>query len=281
VLAESSRSIPTPRGLKKEPMSSLFYSAAWTECGCFLGCSHEHKTTGEANSCIPCAGGYVVAVEDGVMRSLTAEEESEFQRVHYAARIETPVVQEEAADDPRYAVMIRIRVGDRWIWTTWMLYAMYAEAAAHAREGNKVVRFRSAEYVALRKQTEAASPLVIKAPRESIPPQCEGETFVEFVNRFLKAYSFDQPAEPHSDKKHGSVDPAGIIPIGTREDGSLTSESDEHTSIIETPSYFAHLILSRLSQSEMEKLRGMRNEDIAALLKVLAIRFLRSKSRCQ
>jgi len=68
-------------------MSSLLYSAAWTECGCFLGCSHEHKTIGEADSCIPCAGGYIFAVENGAMRSLTVEEESEFQRVHYAPHI--------------------------------------------------------------------------------------------------------------------------------------------------------------------------------------------------
>jgi hypothetical protein len=163
-----------------------------------------------------------------------------------------------------------------------MCYATYAEAAAHARKGNQVVRFRSAEYVALRKQTEAASPLFIKATRESIPPQGEAETFVEFVNRFLSAYGFDQPAEPHSDEKHGLVDPAGLIPIGGREDGILISEFDEHTSIIETPTYFARLILSRLSQSEIGKLGRMRDEDIVALLKALAIRFLilRPKGRC-
>jgi len=60
-------------------MTYMSYSAAWTECGCFLSCWHEHKTVVEAASCIPCAGGYVVGVENGDMRSLTAEEESEFQ----------------------------------------------------------------------------------------------------------------------------------------------------------------------------------------------------------
>ena len=34
----------------------------------------------EAASCIPCAGGYVVAVENGARRSLTAAEEYAFQR---------------------------------------------------------------------------------------------------------------------------------------------------------------------------------------------------------
>ena len=27
----------------------MHYSAAWTESGCLLGCSHEHETIGEAN----------------------------------------------------------------------------------------------------------------------------------------------------------------------------------------------------------------------------------------
>jgi hypothetical protein len=51
-------------------MTSIYYSAAWTDSGFLLGCSHQHKTVTEATSCIPCAGGYVVAVENGVMRSL-------------------------------------------------------------------------------------------------------------------------------------------------------------------------------------------------------------------
>jgi hypothetical protein len=63
----------------------MYYSAAWTECGLLLGCSHEHETIVEADSCIPCASGYVVAVENGVMRSLTAEEETEWQRVNASA----------------------------------------------------------------------------------------------------------------------------------------------------------------------------------------------------
>ena len=56
-------------------MKSTYYSAAWTDSGFLLGCSHEHETILEADSCIACAGGYVVGVENGVMRSLTAEEE--------------------------------------------------------------------------------------------------------------------------------------------------------------------------------------------------------------
>jgi hypothetical protein len=171
-------------------MSSMYYFAAWTDSGFLLGCSHEHETIAKADACIPCAGGYVVAVENGVMRSLTAEEESEFQRAHCAHRSDNPAVktrpvapEEAAASDSDYAVMTRIRVGDRWNWTTWMRFGTYAEGAAHAREGNKVVRFRSLEWAALRQQTEAGSPIVMNTPHENLPSRGEGETFIEFVLR--------------------------------------------------------------------------------------------------
>jgi hypothetical protein len=229
----------------------MYYSAAWTECGCFIGCSHEHKTVMEAKSCIPCAGGYVVGVENGAMRSLTAEEESEFQcavpshSTHNPAVETTPVAPAEAAvSDPGFAVMIRIRVGDRWTWTTWIRFETYAEAAAHVREGNKVVRFRSPEWAALRQQTEADSPLVINAPRESIPPRGEGETFVEFVLRLLDAYGFDQHAEPISDAKHGLI----------------------NTDVLDS-------VLNRLDESEVSELERMYAEDKHALLEALGNRF--------
>lgn len=186
----------------------MYYSAAWTECGCLISCWHEHKTVVEAASCIPCAGGYVVGVENGAMRSLTAEEESEFQCAVSSHSTDNPAVEttpaapaEAAVSDSGYAVMTRIRVCDGWTWTTWMRFETYAEAAAHARDGNKVVRFRSPEWAALRQQTEAASPLVINAPRESIPPWGEGETLLEFVLRFLSAYGFAQHAEPISERE--------------------------------------------------------------------------------
>jgi hypothetical protein len=70
----------------------VFYAAAWTDSGFLLGCSHEHETIADADSCIPCAGGYVVGGENDVMRSLTPEEEAEFQRVHYARRTDNPPV---------------------------------------------------------------------------------------------------------------------------------------------------------------------------------------------
>jgi hypothetical protein len=56
----------------------MHYFAAWTECGCLIGCPHEHKTVPEAVPCIRRAGGYLVAVENGAMRCLNAAEESSF-----------------------------------------------------------------------------------------------------------------------------------------------------------------------------------------------------------
>ena len=196
------------------------------------------------------------------MRSLTAEEEAEFQRVHYAPRTDEPPLDatqaaqpaEAGVSDPGYAVMIRIRVGDRWTWTTWMRFETYAEAAAHAREGNKVVRFRSPEWAALRQQTEAASPLVTNAPQESILPRGEGETFVEFVLRLLDAFGLNQHAEAISDVKLGLI----------------------NTDMI-------NLVLSRLSESETSELERMYAEDNHALVEVLGNRLrtvLKPKGEC-
>jgi hypothetical protein len=178
----------------------MCYSAAWTECGCLISCSHEHKTVAEAASCIASPGCYVIGVENGAVRSLTAGEESEFECAfpcHLSdgpALETTPVAPERAAlSDPDYAVMTRIRLGDRWTWTTWMRFETYAEAAAHAREGDKVVRFRSREWAALRQQTEAALPRVRDMSHESLPPRGERETLVEFVLRFLEFQTQKQP----------------------------------------------------------------------------------------
>jgi hypothetical protein len=198
-------------------MKSIYYSAAWTDSGFLLGCSHEHETIVEANSCISSAGGYVVGVENGVMRSLTEEEESEFQRAHHAPRTDNPVPEttvpvaaEKASRDPRYAVMTPIWVADHWTWTTWMCFDTYAQAVAHGRKGNKVVRFRSPAWAALKQQEWVEQPQQIEAapqPRETQISRIEGETFFEFVLRILDAYGLDQYAEPLAEGKHEPVDP--------------------------------------------------------------------------
>lgn len=61
-------------------MPSLYYIAAWTDSGCFSGCDHEHKTIASAVACIPCAGGYIVAVQENNYRELNRNEEIEFQQ---------------------------------------------------------------------------------------------------------------------------------------------------------------------------------------------------------
>jgi hypothetical protein len=127
------------------------------------------------------------------MRSLTAEEESEFECAFPCNSTDNPAVETTpaapegaAVSDPDYAVMTRIRLVDRWTWTTWMRFETYAEAAAHARESDKVVRFRSPEWAALRHQTEAALTRVGDVSHGSLSPRGEGETLVEFVLRFLE-----------------------------------------------------------------------------------------------
>ena len=60
-----------------------YYFAAWTDSGCLLGCDHQHATVISAVACIATAGGYVIAVEKGVLRELNYKEEMEFQLAKY------------------------------------------------------------------------------------------------------------------------------------------------------------------------------------------------------
>jgi hypothetical protein len=70
-------------------MTSIRYTVGWDDSGCLLSCWHEHPTISEAAECINCAGAYVLAIENGVLRSLTADEQREFQQVNHAP-IDTP-----------------------------------------------------------------------------------------------------------------------------------------------------------------------------------------------
>jgi hypothetical protein len=162
-----------------------------------------------------------------------------------------------------YAVMTRIWVVDHWTWATWMCFDTCAQAVAHAREGDKIVRFASAEWTTLKHQESAAQPEqsdtaspVHSTGRPTLPSRAEGEPFVDFVLRFLN-----------------TLDPAGVLPLEGEEDNRSTSESDEQTSKIETPSYVARSILSRLSKSEIGKLDRMLDEDLPALRDALRGRF--------
>jgi len=248
-------------------MKSTYYSAAWTDSGCLFACGHEHATLTEAVTCIPCAGGYVVGIENGVMRSLGPKEKSEFQAVIQdhstkpAPHTTVPAASGEQANrDSGYAVMTPIRVVDHWTWGTWMCFENYAQAVAHARTGDTVVRFASEEWAELKpqkwaeqpQQTDATPAIYMSPARETLPSRVDGEPLVEFVLRLLSA-----------------LDPAGPMPIEGQKDDSSTSESDSHASMIETPTYIARLILSRLSELEIGKLESMRETDLLALLKAL------------
>jgi hypothetical protein len=125
---------------------------------------------------------------------------------------------------------------------------------AHAREGNKVVRFRSPEWTELRRHSEPASPIVIKAPRNGAPPRREGETLLELVLRFLSAYGFLPHTEPISD-----------VP-----NSLLNGERDSS--------------LSRPGESEIRELERMYAEDRHALPEALGNRSLsvrEPKSECR
>ena len=66
----------------------MHYFAAWTDSGFLLGCEHEHATVISAVACITNAGGYVIAVENGLMRELNEAEEKEFQNALYGGVVE-------------------------------------------------------------------------------------------------------------------------------------------------------------------------------------------------
>jgi hypothetical protein len=210
-------------------VNPAYYSAAWTECGCFITCSHHHRRVREAVACIRTAGGYVVAVHAGIMRSLAAEEEIEFQDVAHGYTRNNPPAEDSAptssgaALDSRYAVMIRIRIKDRWTWRTWMCFDSYTEAAAHARAGNRVVRFGSPEWLALRQQSEPAPPIIVTEARPSVPQRDEGKTFIEFTLRFLHARGICRDGEGIANVEHSSPD--GMLSVENQENANPESKT--------------------------------------------------------
>ena len=64
-------------------MSVTYYRAVDAADQIVCECIHEHQTVASAVACITWAGGYVVGVEDGIMRGLTDAEEAEFQSAMY------------------------------------------------------------------------------------------------------------------------------------------------------------------------------------------------------
>jgi hypothetical protein len=170
-----------------------------------------------------------------------------------------------------------------------MCFDTYSQAVAHAQKGDKVVRFSSDEWAALRQQTWAEQPqqtdtapaIHMNSARETLPSRLDGEPLVEFVLRLLSALGLDQHVESISDVKHGSAYPADPLPFESKRDDRLISESDEPTSIIETPIDMVRLVLARLSDSEISELERMHGEDIRALLKALQNQSQMVVKRCQ
>jgi GGDEF domain-containing protein len=152
-------------------------------------------------------------------------------------------------DTSGYAVMVRVRLVDRWAWTTWMRYDTYEQAAAQQREGDKIVPFGSAEWTALRQSAEPALPPNATAQRKS-QHRCQGETLLEFMLRFLSGYGFDQ-RPPHSSNATRDLEPAGFNDLENQASYISGTAFDEQTVGIETPIEIVHRVLSSLDEREI------------------------------
>jgi hypothetical protein len=192
-------------------MSAIYYFAAWTDSGCLCSCSHEHQTVGEAVACISCAGSYVIAVQTGVLRALTPEEEAQSQHASSSPRAVKSAVdpirvaeEQYRNDGARYAVMTRIKVKDHYVWTTRMTYGTYGEAAAHAGTTDRIVIFGSPVWVALKRYSEPVQK--DEEPKDfqrlasaTNSRRRAGETLIEYVSRFLEGYGVGRLAEKGND----------------------------------------------------------------------------------
>lgn len=250
-------------------MTAIFYFAAWTDSACFCSCWHEHRTVGEAADCISYAGAYVIAVEDGVMRALTAEEEAQFQRAIHAPGAVKPAVDALRAaeeryrnDGSRYAVMVRIKIVDHYKWTTWTTYGTYGQAAAHAGIADRIVVFGSPVWAELRRYTEPM--LTDEEPREfkssgaahNSPSRRAGERLVEYVSRFLEGFGISQPTLPKGDEhSHVSREPLRV------------QDSD-----------FVEFVLNWLNEWDTKELERMHALQVPARLEALRNQALKHKA---
>lgn len=236
-------------------MTSIYYSAVWTDSGCLLSCWHEHPTVREAAECFNYAGAYVLATENSLLRALTVDEEAEFQRTISAPRTDKPALDAIPAaqeryrnDGTRYAVMLRIQVVDHYEWTTWMTYDTYGEAVARVGTAYKIVAFGSPQWVELKKHTEPV--LTDKEFKRSAraangPTRREGETLLQHVNRLLEAYGVCQR--------------------------TLTKEDDEYSYVTRKPlrvlvSDFVEFVLNWLNEWETKELERMHALQVPAWL---------------
>lgn len=69
-------------------MKHIWYNAAYTEGECLIACNHEHQTVIAATACISWTAGFVVGVENGIIRALDDAEEIAFQDAMYGSKVE-------------------------------------------------------------------------------------------------------------------------------------------------------------------------------------------------
>jgi hypothetical protein len=133
-------------------------------------------------------------------------------------------------------VMIRVCFVDGWGWKTWMRYETYEEAAAHAREGNMIVTFGSAEWHAMCQIREPALPAPAYVPQESHPSRREGKTLVDFVCRIVPS-----PVDPRSLTERATATTVGsaIVQAATK------------------PKTFIEWVLEGLDEWELKALEGI------------------------
>ena len=253
----------------------LYYFAAWTDSGCLIGCSHEHGTVSEAVACFAWAGGYVVAVENGVLRGLTAEEEAQFQRAFDAAFDKPAAVEAFHYDISGYALMIPVRLADRRAWMTWMRYETYGQALANARQGNKIVPFGSAEWTNLRMGVEPALPIPAVEPPKRQLHRCKEESLVEFVLRFLDEYGFGEQAAPADASCDSNSAPARL----QRHNDSSAATFDMQKAMLVSLIDFSDLVLDWLNRWEVSELERMHAKQVPVWLETLRDRARRTLER--
>ncbi len=157
-----------------------------------------------------------------------------------------------------YAVMVWVRFVDQWVWRTWMRYETYEQAEAQKREGDKIARFGSAEWLALRQGAQPAQPPSAAANRTS-QHRCKWETLVEFVLRFLRGYGFERPR--HSSHATRDLEPAGFEDVVGHSGQISGTACDEQTVGVETHPDIVHRVLSWLGDweiSDLERMQTMR-----------------------
>ncbi len=116
-----------------------------------------------------------------------------------------------ASPDSRCAVMTQIWVVDHWTWTSWMCFESHAQAVAHPRKTDKVVRFSSNEWTELRQHTSTAplptTDATAATDRDSgaivLPSGIGAETLVEFILRVLGT------CDLNGNVVYGAVHPSG------------------------------------------------------------------------